>query len=121
VPGASPLEGSSTDLARDGSASAAGELFGCSSAAPLSATALGSGDFLAVLCFSGAGTLGSSEFTGVAETGGAVAPVPSSAARDTRLRTAARFRPVALRAASCRAAAFFAAERRAVADALRVG
>ena len=47
--------------------------------------------------------------------------MPSSAARDTRLRTAARFCPAALRAASCRAAAFFAAARRAAAGAFRVG
>ena len=35
--------------------------------------------------------------------------MPSSAARTTKFRTAARFSPAALRAASCRAAAFFAA------------
>jgi hypothetical protein len=74
-----------------------------------------------VFGFSAADSLSSSEFTAVAETGGALAPRPNSAARETRLRTAARFSPAALRAASCLAAAFIAAERRAEAVALRVG
>jgi len=122
VSGASLLDGSS-GVAGDGSGPAADELFGGSAAGPwpFSATAFGSGDLRAVGCFSAAGRLGSPELTGVAEPGGAVAPLPSSAARETRLRTAARLMPAALRAASCRAAAFVAAERRAEADALRVG
>ena len=120
VSGASLLDGSS-GVAGDGSGPAADELFGGSVAGPFSATAFGSGDLRAVGCFSAVGRLGSPELTGVAETGAAVAPLPSSAARETRLRTAARLMPAALRAASCRAAAFVAAERRAEADALRVG
>src|SRR4029450_315474 len=81
VPGASLLDGVS-GVTGDSSGPAAGELFGGSAAGPFSATALGSGDHRVVCCFSAAGRLGSPELTVVAETGGAVAPVPSSAARE---------------------------------------
>ena len=118
VSGASLFDGSS-GMAGDGSGPAADELFGGSAAGPFSATAFD--DLRAVGCFSPVGRLGSPELTRAAATGAAVAPLPSSAARETRLRTAARHMPAALRAVSCRAAALVAAERRAEADALRVG
>src|SRR5688572_28165603 len=103
VSGESPLEGAS-DVAGDGPGSAADEMLDVSPAGDFSTAALGGVDCWVILC-PVAGTLGVADFTVLVDPGG-LEPVPSSAARETTLRTAARFSPAAFRVeigrASCR-------------------